>query len=64
MCVNRFSNMIGGAFVGFPLVLTLLNRKVDHLYVSVWYMGCALFWFPVLFLVANTKTSPRVGRRK
>ncbi|AZG14565.1 cbb3-type cytochrome c oxidase subunit I [Cupriavidus pauculus] len=43
----------GGAFVGFPLVLTLLNRKVDLLYVSVWYMGCALFWFPVLFLVAN-----------
>jgi cytochrome c oxidase cbb3-type subunit 1 len=34
-------------------VLTLLHRKVEHLYVSVWYMGCALFWFPVLFLVAN-----------
>ncbi|RZT42204.1 cbb3-type cytochrome c oxidase subunit I [Cupriavidus agavae] len=45
--------VIGGAFVGIPLVLTLVNRKVDHLYVSVWYMGCALFWFPVLFLVAN-----------
>ena len=45
--------VIGGALVGLPLVLTLLNRKVDHLYVSVWYMGCALFWFPVLFLVAN-----------
>ena len=45
--------VLGGAFVGVPLALTLLNRKVDHLYVSVWYMGCALFWFPVLFLVAN-----------
>jgi cytochrome c oxidase cbb3-type subunit 1 len=43
----------GGALIGIPLVLTLLNRKVEHLYVSVWYMGCALFWFPVLFLVAN-----------
>jgi cytochrome c oxidase cbb3-type subunit I len=43
----------GGALVGIPLVLTLLQRKVRHLYVSVWYMGCALFWFPVLFLVAN-----------
>lgn len=43
----------GGALVGVPLVLTLLQRKVRHLYVSVWYMGCALFWFPVLFLVAN-----------
>ncbi len=45
--------VIGGALVGVPLVLTLLARRVDHLYVSVWYMGCALFWFPVLFLVAN-----------
>ncbi|MCV2438676.1 cbb3-type cytochrome c oxidase subunit I [Paucibacter sp. DJ2R-2] len=45
--------VVGGALVGVPLVLTLLNRKVEHLYVSVWYMGCALFWFPVLFLVGN-----------
>lgn len=43
----------GGALIGVPLVLTLQRRRVDHLYVSVWYMGCALFWFPVLFLVAN-----------
>ncbi|QET01589.1 hypothetical protein FOB72_05730 [Cupriavidus pauculus] len=43
----------GGALVGIPLLLTLVNRTVSHLYVSVWYMGCALFWFPVLFLVAN-----------
>ncbi len=45
--------VLGGALVGVPLVLTLLNRRVEHLYVSVWYMGCALFWFPVLFFVAN-----------
>ncbi len=45
--------VIGGALVGVPLVLTLLNRQVEHLYVSIWYMGCALFWFPVLFLVGN-----------
>ncbi|WP_284618679.1 cbb3-type cytochrome c oxidase subunit I [Aquabacterium humicola] len=43
----------GGALIGIPLVLTLTQRRVPHLYVSVWYMGCALFWFPVLFLVAN-----------
>lgn len=43
----------GGSLVGVPLVLTLLQRRVQHLYVSVWYMACALFWFPVLFLVAN-----------
>ena len=45
--------VVGGALIGVPLVLTLFQRKVQHLYVSVWYMGCALFWFPVLFLVAN-----------
>ncbi|MYN09229.1 cbb3-type cytochrome c oxidase subunit I [Pseudoduganella aquatica] len=43
----------GGALVGFPLVYTLQNRKVHHLYVSVWYMGAALFWFPILFLIGN-----------
>ena len=45
--------VIGGALIGLPLVYTLQNRRVDHLYVSVWYMGAALFWFPVLYLVAK-----------
>jgi cytochrome c oxidase cbb3-type subunit 1 len=39
--------------IGIPLLLTLARRTVDHLYVSVWYMGAALFWFPILYLVAN-----------
>jgi len=43
----------GGALVGLPLVYTLQSRKVDHLYVSIWYMGAALFWFPILFLIGN-----------
>jgi cytochrome c oxidase cbb3-type subunit 1 len=43
----------GGSMIGLPLVYTLQARKVDHLYVSVWYMGAALFWFPILFLIAN-----------
>ena len=43
----------GGALIGMPLVYTLQNRKVHHLYVSVWYMGAALFWFPILFLIGN-----------
>lgn len=43
----------GGALIGLPLVYTLQNRRVKHLYVSVWYMGAALFWFPVLYLVAK-----------
>ena len=45
--------VIGGALVGFPLWLTLLRRKVEHLYVSVWYIAAGLLWFPVLFLIAN-----------
>ncbi|WP_426115865.1 cbb3-type cytochrome c oxidase subunit I [Massilia sp. PWRC2] len=43
----------GGALIGLPLVYTLQARTVDHLYVSIWYMGAALFWFPILFLIAN-----------
>jgi cytochrome c oxidase cbb3-type subunit I len=45
--------VVGGASVGVPLWLTLLNRKVKHLYVSVWYIGAGLLWFPILFLIAN-----------
>lgn len=45
--------IVGGALMGLPLFLTLANRKVDHLYVSVWYIGAALIWFPILFLVAK-----------
>ncbi len=45
--------VVGGGIVAVPLVLTLRRRTVDHLYVSVWYMCAALFWFPVLFVVGN-----------
>ncbi len=44
---------LGGALIALPLVFTLVNRRVEHLYVSVWYMACALFWIPVLFIVAK-----------
>lgn len=45
--------VVGGALVGFPLWLTLLKKRVEHLYVSVWYIAAGLLWFPVLFLIAN-----------
>jgi len=45
--------VIGGALVGVPLVLTMKHRQVKHLYVSVWYIGAALLWFPLLYAVAN-----------
>lgn len=44
---------IGGMLIGVPMVLMLRQRKVHHLYVSVWYIGAALFWFPILYIVAN-----------
>lgn len=43
----------GGALCAVPLFLTLLQRKVHHLYVSVWYIAAALIWFPILYVVAK-----------
>lgn len=34
--------------VGFSLISTLRHRRVAHLYISVWYIGAALLWTPVL----------------
>ncbi|MCI2811084.1 cbb3-type cytochrome c oxidase subunit I [Eoetvoesiella caeni] len=44
---------VGGMLVGLPMALMLTRRKAKHLYVSVWYMGAALFWFPTLYIVAK-----------
>lgn len=44
---------IGGMLIGLPMALMLTRRTVRHLYVSVWYMGAALFWFPALYIVAK-----------
>ena len=44
---------IGGMLIGLPMVFTLQRRTVHHLYVSVWYIGAALFWFPILYIVAK-----------
>lgn len=44
---------VGGMMIGLPLVFTLQRRRVHHLYVSVWYIGAALFWFPILYIVAK-----------
>jgi cytochrome c oxidase cbb3-type subunit 1 len=35
------------------VLFTLVNRKVEHLYVSVWYMVAALLWISLLFLVGK-----------
>lgn len=43
----------GGALAAVPLILTLLDRRVQHLYVSAWYLLGALVWFPMLFITGN-----------
>lgn len=45
--------VVAGALAAVPLLLTVRNRRVDHLYVTSWYLMAALIWFPILFLVAN-----------
>jgi cytochrome c oxidase cbb3-type subunit 1 len=45
--------VLGGAMAAIPLLMTLKHRRVDHLYVSVWYIVGPMFWFPILFTVAN-----------
>ncbi len=54
----RFSAaLIGLAFVLFALSVarTFHFRKVEHLYVSLWYTLAALLWFPILYTVANIR---------
>ena len=43
----------GGALAAVPLILSLLQRRVQHLYVSAWYLLAALIWFPMLFITAK-----------
>lgn len=45
--------VFGGALCAVPLLLTVKNRKVEHLYVTSWYLMAALVWFPFLFFIAN-----------
>ncbi|HLQ84540.1 MAG TPA: cbb3-type cytochrome c oxidase subunit I [Salinisphaeraceae bacterium] len=45
--------VIGGALAAVPLILTVIKRRVQHLYVSAWYLVAALVWFPMLYITAN-----------
>jgi cytochrome c oxidase cbb3-type subunit 1 len=44
---------VGFALIIVPALFTLVNRKVEHLYVSVWYIVAALLWMALLFFVAK-----------
>ncbi len=48
--------VVAGAMVGIPILVTILRRDVDHLYVSVWYSMGAFVWFPVIFVIGNWPT--------
>ncbi len=45
--------VLGGAFAAVPLLMTIVKRRVQHLYVSAWYLIAGLIWFPMLFITAN-----------
>jgi cytochrome c oxidase cbb3-type subunit 1 len=43
----------GLAMIILPVLTTLVNRRTEHLYVSVWYLVAALLWVTLLFIVAK-----------
>jgi cytochrome c oxidase cbb3-type subunit I len=45
--------LAGMVMIVLPVLYTLVNRKVEHLYVTVWYHVAAVLWISLLFLVAK-----------
>ena len=45
--------VVGGALAAVPLLMTVMRRRVHHLYVSAWYLIAALVWFPMLLITAK-----------
>lgn len=45
--------VVAASFMAVPLLVTIRHRTVEHLYVSVWYLGLAMLSFPVLYVVAT-----------
>ncbi len=43
------------------IVRTFLARRVEHIYVSLWYVLASVVWFPLLYLVANGGLYQGVG---
>ena len=38
---------------GYNLFRTIADRKVEHLYVSLWYIMGTLIWFPIVYFIGN-----------
>ncbi len=47
--------LIAAGFLLFAgsILATFFARKVEHLYVSLWYIVASVIWFPLLYVVAN-----------
>jgi cytochrome c oxidase cbb3-type subunit 1 len=43
----------GFALIILPVLFTQVNRKTEHLYVTVWYSVAGLLWITLLFVVAK-----------
>jgi len=46
---------------GYNLFRTIAARKVDQLYVSLWYVMGTLIWFPIVFAIGNVIWAPPTG---
>jgi cytochrome c oxidase cbb3-type subunit I len=44
---------LGFVFFALPILKTFVSRKVNHVYVSLWYILASVVWFPLLYLSAN-----------
>ena len=53
--------VLGGALAAVPLLMTVVRRRVHHLYVSAWYLIGALVWFPMLLITAKVVAPMFIG---
>ncbi len=44
---------VGFVFFALPILKTFIDRRVNHVYVSLWYILASVVWFPLLYLTAN-----------
>ncbi len=51
--IKSFALFFRGSHETIKLLKVISSAIVHHLYVSVWYIGAALIWFPILFFIAN-----------
>jgi cytochrome c oxidase cbb3-type subunit 1 len=49
------AGLIAAGFVLFAgsILTTFFSRRVEHVYVSLWYIVASMVWFPLLYVVAN-----------